>query len=221
MRFLKSSVGRKIVMAFTGQMMVLFILAHVVGNSTIYFGRLNAYAAGLHALPLLVWAFRTALLSILLLHLFYGIQLTLENSDTRPYSYVRNEHAASTFAGRNMIWTGSIIGAFIVYHLLHFTLQVIDPGTAALTHPDSLGRPDVLSMVVASFRKAGIVAVYAVGIAAVWLHLSHGIQSSFQTWGLNGERSFPFVQRGGTLAAVLLLFAYAAIPIAVFAGLLR
>lgn len=220
MPFLNSAVGRKIVMALTGQMMVLFVIAHVLGNTTLFFGTINAYAAGLHALPPFLWAFRSAMIAALALHAYFGIRLSLENSDARPQEYVRKEPLASTFAGRNMIWTGSVIGAFLLYHLLHFTVQVIDPATAAAAHPDRLGRPDVLSMVVAAFRRGGVVALYAAGLAAVWLHLSHGIQSSFQTLGLNGERSFPFVRRGGSLAAVLLLIAYASIPLAIFTGLL-
>jgi succinate dehydrogenase / fumarate reductase cytochrome b subunit len=220
MRIFRNSVGRKIVMALTGQLMVFFAIAHVLGNSTLFFGTINAYAAGLHALPPLLWAFRSALTAALALHVYFGIQLSLENSDARPQEYVRKAPLASTFAGRNMIWTGSVIGVFLIYHLLHFTFQVIDPATAAATHVDSLGRPDVLSMVIAAFRKGAMVALYGAGLAGLWLHLSHGIQSSFQTWGLNGERSFPFVQRGGSFAAIALLLAYAAIPAAIFAGFL-
>jgi len=220
MHVLQSSVGRKIVMALTGQMMVFFVIAHVLGNSTLFFGTINAYAAGLHALPPLLWAFRSVMIAALALHVYFGIQLSLENSDARRLDYVRKENLASTFAGRNMIWTGTVIGTFILYHLLHFTFQVIDPAMAAATHPDKLGRPDVFSMVVAAFRRAGVVGLYAAGIAGVWLHLSHGIQSSFQSWGLNGERSFPVIQRGGSLAALALLLAYAAIPLAIFAGFL-
>jgi len=220
MDILKSTVGRKIVMALTGQMMVLFVIAHVLGNSTLFLGSINAYAAGLHALPPLLWAFRSVMVAAIALHVYFGIQLSLENSDARLQDYVRKQDLTATFAGRNMIWTGSAIGAFLLYHLLHFTFQVIDPATAAAAHPDGLGRPDVFSMVMSAFRRGGVVALYAAGLAAVWLHLSHGIQSSFQTWGLNGERSFPFIRRGGPVAAVLLLIAYAAIPVAIFTGFL-
>jgi succinate dehydrogenase / fumarate reductase cytochrome b subunit len=217
---LSSTVGRKLIMAVTGQMMVLFIIAHVVGNFTIFYGAINAYAAGLRAVPLLLWAFRLVLFAAFALHVYYAIQLTLENSDARPLSYARTEHVSSSFAGRNMVWTGAAIGTFLTFHLLHFTFQVIDPAKAAVTHPDALGRPDVFSMVVSAFRHFGITALYAAGLTAVWLHLSHGIQSSFQTWGLNGERSFPYLQKGGSFAAIALLLAYAAIPAAIAAGLL-
>jgi len=220
MPFPTSTVGRKLVMAVTGQLMVLFVLGHVAGNSTIYFHKLNAYAAGLHALPALVWAVRLTMLAAVLLHIYYAVQLKLENSDARPEPYEKKKNLESTFGGRNMVWTGAIIGTFLVYHLLHFTFQVIEPATAALRNPDAAGRPDVFLMVARSFQRTGIAALYLFAVTALWFHLSHGIQSSFQTLGLNGERSFPSIRKGGSLAAVGLLLAYAAIPVALFAGFL-
>ena len=215
-----STVGRKLVMAVTGQLMVLFVVGHVAGNSTIYFHKLNAYAAGLHALPVLVLAVRLTMLAAVCFHLFYAIQLKLENSDARPEPYQKKKNLESTFGGRNMVWTGAIIGTFLVYHLLHFTFQVIDPATAALRNLDDAGRPDVFLMVARGLQRTGIAALYLFAVTALWFHLSHGIQSSFQTLGLNGERSFPSIRKGGSLAAVVLLLAYAAIPVALVAGFL-
>ena len=96
-----------------------------------------------------------------------------------------------------MIWTGLAIAGFLVYHLLHFTVQVLHPEAAAATHADALGRPDVHGMLVAGFRNAVTAAVYAVGMVALGLHLFHGIASSVQTFGLNGPRSFPWLERAG------------------------
>ena len=207
-------------MAVTGQLMLLFVLFHVAGNSTIFFGRLNAYAAGLHALPPLVWTVRLVMAAAVSLHVYYAVQITLENSEARPHSYKKKENLTSTFAGRNMVWSGAVIGTFLVYHLLHFTFQVMDPSVAAFRNLDAAGRPDVLLMVVRSFQHAAIASVYLAGLAALWLHLSHGIESSFQTLGLHGERSFPYLQRGSSFAAVVLLLAYAAIPLAIVMGIL-
>jgi succinate dehydrogenase / fumarate reductase cytochrome b subunit len=215
-----SSVARKLLMAATGQMMIIFVIFHVAGNSTIFFGKLNAYAAGLHALPFLVWAVRLVMLAAVIFHIIYAVKLKLENNRARPISYIKKKELESTFGGRNMVWTGAIIGTFLVYHLLHFTFQVIDPSTAALRHPDASGRPDVFLMVARGFQRTGIVAGYLFAVAALWLHLSHGIQSSVQTFGLNGELSFPYIWKGSSLAAIVLLAAYASIPVAIFAGLL-
>ena len=208
-------------MALSGQMMILFIILHVLGNSTIFYSALNAYAAGLHALPILLWMIRSVMIAALLLHIFYGIQVTIENREAKPQTYAVQEYATSTFAGRNMIWTGAAIGTFLVYHLLHFTFQTINPATAAFSNLDAAGRPDVFTMLFAAFRKISILLIYSAGLLAVWLHLTHGIQSSFQTWGLNGEKSFPYIKRGGWLAAFILLLAYAAIPVAVLLNFLK
>jgi succinate dehydrogenase / fumarate reductase cytochrome b subunit len=168
-------------MTVTGQVMVLFIIAHVIGNSTIYFQTLNAYAAGLHVFPLLVWAYRGVMSIILAFHIYLGIVLTLENWSAKPDTYAVTNRLSTTFAGRTMIWTGSVIGAFLIYHLLHFTVQIIDPGISALLNPDALGRPDVYQMVVRSLQNAGTAVLYLLSLTALMLHLSHGIQSSFQT----------------------------------------
>jgi len=214
-----SSVGRKLVMAVTGQMMVLFVIGHIAGNSTIFFGKLNAYAAGLHALPFLVWAVRLAMIVIVSLHIFYALVLKFENNAARPELYKKKKELESTFAGRNMVWTGSIIGTFLVYHLMQFTFQMIDPATAARAHLDSAGRPDVFLMVARGLQRIGVALVYLFSVTALWLHLWHGIQSSFQTLGLNGEKSFPYIRKGGSLAAFGLYIAYASIPVALAAGL--
>jgi succinate dehydrogenase / fumarate reductase cytochrome b subunit len=221
MQMLTSSIGRKVVMAATGQVMIIFILFHVSGNSSIYFGTLNAYAAALHTFPLLVWALRLLLLAVVSLHVYYAIQLTLENGEARPQPYLHQVYQASTFAGRNMIWTGAIIGTFLIYHLLHFTAQITNPSISASTNLDASGRPDVFLMVLRSFQNPAIAAVYIVSVTALGLHLFHGMQSSVQTWGLNGERSFPYIRAGGAAASVVVLLAYAAIPIAILTGLLK
>lgn len=214
-----SSVGRKLLMAATGQLMVLFVIGHVAGNSTIFFGKLNAYAAGLHALPFLVWAVRITMVAVLFLHVYYAIQLKFENNAARPVSYKKKKELESTFAGRNMVWTGSIIGTFLIYHLLQFTFQTIDPATAARLNQDAAGRPDVLLMVARGLQKPLVALAYLFSVAALWLHLWHGIQSSFQTFGLNGERSFPSIRKIGALVAFGLFVAYASIPVALVVGL--
>lgn len=221
MRFLKSTVGRKVVMAVTGQLMILFIILHVSGNSTIYFSSLNTYAEKIHAIPALLWTFRLFMLSFVSFHIFFGIQLTLENSASKPQGYAVKEDRSATFASKNMIWTGLLIAAFLIYHLLHFTIQVTNSEISAGKNMDVFGRPDVFMMVVKSFRNFGISFLYLFAMAALGLHLLHGIHSSFQTWGLNNDATFPVIRRGGTIAAIVLFLGYISIPVVIFIGLLK
>ncbi len=221
MQFLKSSIGRKLVMAATGLAMLFFIVVHVIGNSTVYFGWLNAYAEHLHALPPLVWLFRLTLLAMFLLHSFFGIQLTLENRASKPGSYAVRKSVRATFAGRTMIWTGLLIAAFLAYHLLHFTFQVTNPEISSGRNVDVVGRPDVSRMVLMSFRNVFISCIYVISMIALALHLSHGIQSFFQTTGLDNERVMPAIIKAGMITAVILLLGYISIPAAVMLRILK
>ncbi len=125
-------------MAVTGQVMVLFIIAHALGNSTIYFNWLNAYAEHLHDLPPLVWLYRIIMLTLFSVHVIIGIQLYLENRAAKPKAYAVQKRLSTTFAGKTMIWTGLLIASFLVYHLLHFTIQVINPEISAGANSDEL-----------------------------------------------------------------------------------
>lgn len=221
MSLLKSQIGRKIFMALTGQVMILFVVAHLLGNSTIYAHWLNAYAAGLHAFPPLLWTIRIVLIASVFIHAYLGIVITIENRRAKPRSSVVERNLSATFVGRNMIWTGALVAVFIVYHLLHFTFQTIDPSTSALRNMDAMGRPDVYLMVVRAFRHISLSALYIFSLAALLLHLMHGIQSSFQTWGLNSEGTFPAVRKGGILAAAVFFLGYTAIPVVIVLRILK
>jgi succinate dehydrogenase / fumarate reductase cytochrome b subunit len=221
MSVLRTSVGRKLAMAITGQFLLLFLLGHAAGNATLWTGGLNAYAANLHALPPLVWVVRLVVYGVLTLHVWQGVALTLENRAAGGGRYAVRAHRRSTVASRTMVWSGLAIGCFLVYHLLHLTLQVVQPETAAATHADLLGRPDVHGMVVAGLRDVATASVYVVGMIALGLHLFHGIASTVQTFGLNGPRSFPWLTRAGALLAVLVAAAFIVIPAGILAGLVR
>jgi succinate dehydrogenase / fumarate reductase cytochrome b subunit len=219
--FLKSSVGRKVLMALSGQILVIFVIFHIAGNSTLFFHKLNAYVVGLYGLPVFVWGGRVILIAAFAVHLYYGTVLKLENYASKPQPYAVTRYLHATFAGRNQIWTGVIIVVFLVYHLLQFTFQVTNPAISADGHPDALGRPDVFMMVVRSFQNIGITAAYVISLAALGLHLLHGMQSSIQTWGLNDERTLPAFEKSGALASVMLFLWYISIPVVVVLGILR
>jgi len=208
-------------MAISGQILVFFVIFHIAGNSTIFFHKLNAYVVGLYGLPVFVWGGRIILIAAFAIHIYYGTVLKLENNAAKPQPYAVTHYLHATFAGRNQIWTGVIIIAFLIYHLLQFTFQVTNPAISADSHPDTLGRPDVYMMVVHSFQYTGISAVYVMSLAALGLHLLHGMQSAIQTWGLNNERTLPVFEKSGTLVSVILFLWYSAIPVAIIAGLLQ
>ncbi len=217
----KTTVGKKLIMALTGHLLIIFVIAHVIGNSTIYFGGLNSYAQHLHDLAPLVWTFRSVMLITLLIHLLLGIQLTLENRASKPDTYAVKKSLRATTASRNMIWTGALTGGFLLYHLLHFTFQVTNPDISARANLDSLGRPDVMVMVVSSFQNIIISLVYIVSMAVVALHLVHGIQSSFQSLGLNNNKTLGIIQKAGLIVSIILFAGYALIPLSILVGMVK
>ncbi|UCG79297.1 MAG: succinate dehydrogenase cytochrome b subunit [Nitrospirota bacterium] len=220
MLLIRSSVGRKIIMAVTGQLMVLFVILHVAGNMTIYFDLINAYAEKLHAFPPIVWSYRIIMITVVLTHIVFGLILKIENLLSNPHGYVIKQSIRKTFASETMIWSGAFIALFIVYHLFHFTVQSINPELSARLNTDAMGRPDVMNMLVGNFQIASIGLFYVSGMIALLLHLSHGVQSSFQTLGLNSEKSIPIIVKAGKLAAFLIFVAYVSIPILIMVGLM-
>lgn len=219
MQILKSVVGRKIFMAITGQLMVLFAVVHMLGNSSIFVGPdgINAYAKHLHDLGPLVWIFRAGLFAFVAIHICYGVQLTLENNAANPTAYAVKKQLKATFASSTMIWTGILIALFITFHILHFTARTI-PGV--VQGIDALGRYDVFTMVVSAFKNGGIAAIYVVAMCALFLHLSHGIQSFFQTMGWNTDKTQCTISAIGKAVAFILLAGYAIIPISILASAL-
>ncbi|QEM68446.1 succinate dehydrogenase cytochrome b subunit [Geobacter sp. FeAm09] len=221
MQLLSSSIGRKIVMAITGLLMILFVVVHLIGNTTIFgwiSGGINAYAHHLHAFPPLVWAFRLVMLATVSIHIWYGIQLTIENRGGRPQQYAVKATRKATFASENMIWTGALLFCFIVYHLLHFTVKAV-PGMALV--PDAEGAINVFTMVVSSFQNFFVAFIYVAAMVTLFLHLSHGIQSFFQTMGWSNNRTLPIYVKAGTLVALILFLGYVAVPLSIFAGILK
>lgn len=208
-------------MAVTGQLLLAFLLLHAVGNSTVWAGLLNAYAAHLHAVPPLVWVFRLGLYALLGLHVWQGVALSLENRAAKGGRYAVTRFERATVASRTMVWTGLAVAGFLLYHLLHLTLQVIHPEAAATAHADAAGRPDVHAMLLAGFGHLATTAVYVAGMLALGLHLFHGVASSLQTFGLNGPRSFPWLERCGKALALVLAAAFLAVPAGILAGLAR
>ena len=177
MRFLENSVGRKIVMAVTGQLMAVFVVFHLLGN---YF---NPYSMRFPEIGSFIWTVRLSMLLSFVLHIFFGIKLELENHRARSGLYAVQKRPETTFAARTMIWSGILSGVFIIFHLLNFTFSVIEE----------------------SFQDNYAVALcYIIGLSAVCLHLYHGIASFFQTMGWNSEKSLSFITHAGKCMALLL-----------------
>lgn len=226
--FVDSSVGAKIIVALTGLGLVGFVVFHMIGNLKMFHGpdSVNAYAHFLkHDLAELLWVARIGLLAIFVLHLSLAIRLKLRSVAARPVPYQYPGNVQATIASRTMIWTGVVVGLFTLFHLAHFTFGWVKGAEVAPGHvvnyldlKDAKGRHDVYSMVVAGFTNVPLVVLYLVTQIALFIHLLHGVQSSFQTLGLKNRRSALSIQALGWLVALTILVGNLAIVIGVLSG---
>ncbi len=214
----RSSIGKKLLMAGSGLVLVGFVIAHLLGNLLIYLGpeAINAYAQHLWQLGPLLWVARGVLLATVVVHAATSAQLAIENRRARPQPYQALRQRETTVAARTMMASGLLLAAYLIYHLLHFTFGVTNPGIAHAT--DALGRHDVYAMMVLSFQQPAISLAYLLGMAILCLHLGHGIGSVFQTLGLANERTIPRIARAGRLVAFAVYLGYISIPLAVLLG---
>jgi succinate dehydrogenase / fumarate reductase cytochrome b subunit len=217
-RFYRSSLGKKYIMALTGLGLFLFVIVHMLGNLQIFLGpeAINAYALFLKSRPALLWGARAGLLVIALLHIVSAIQLVRINRAARPVGYSTDKVVASTFASRTMAVSGLILLMFIVYHLLHFTTGTIAP--EFLQFEDPLRRHDVYRMMIEGFKNPLASAFYIVSMGLLYLHLSHGVSSLFQSLGLRRRRSVRFFDGLAKISGLVLFIGNCLIPIAVLAG---
>lgn len=213
-RFYRSTIGKKIVMAVTGVILVGFVIAHMAGNLGIVGGaeKFNHYAELLRTSMPLLWTARLGLLVAVVLHVRAAVQLYALKAAARPVAYAKKAHRAATLGSRFMIWTGYALGAFIVYHLLHFTT-----GTA---HPDFI-EGNVFHNVTSAFKNPLVAGIYIVSMGFLYLHLSHGLFSFTQSLGLSHPRYSRLAKVLATTLAVIIAAGFAAVPIAVLTAVVR
>jgi succinate dehydrogenase / fumarate reductase cytochrome b subunit len=214
--FWQSTNGKKVVMAVTGAIMFLFVVGHMLGNLQMFEApeHINAYGHFLHNLGELLWIERGILILAIILHITATVQLALRSKAARPIGYSRREAINSSYAARTMYWSGPIVLAFIIFHLLQFT--------AGYIHPQSQFIPgDVYHNVVAGFQVWWVSAWYIFALILLGLHLSHGLWSMFQSVGLAHPRISPYLRTAARAIATLIILGYISIPISVLLGFIK
>jgi succinate dehydrogenase / fumarate reductase cytochrome b subunit len=219
--FYQSSIGKKITVAVTGIILIVFVIGHLLGNLEIYLGQdhTNGYAEFLRSTGPLLWIVRIILILAVIVHIVATIQLTIENSRAKPGRYAVKAPQASTFASRTMIYSGLLVLCFVIYHLLHFTFQTTNPGFRTLT--DAQGRHDVYHMVILGLRQPLISLFYILALFLLSLHLSHGFASVTQTLGINSRKVSGLISNGGRVLCWIIFAGYISIPITILLGILK
>jgi succinate dehydrogenase / fumarate reductase cytochrome b subunit len=217
-----STVGRKIVMASTGVVLILFVIGHMVGNLKVYMGpeAFNHYAEGLRTFGApffaemqLLWLIRAFLLVMVVLHLWAAISLALRSRRARPVDYKKYQgnELVFSYASRTMLWGGILLAAFVIYHLLHFTT-----GNA---HPDFVPG-DAYHNFVVGFQQWPVSLFYIIAMLALGLHLYHGLWSMLQTLGANNAKYNHLRRPIALILALLVVLANISFPVAVLTGVL-
>lgn len=221
-RITSSSIGRKTIVAVTGSLLLLFLVVHMLGNWTVFLGpdAMNSYAEKLHNLGALLWIARLVLVVAFVLHVYFTIQLNIDNRNARPVPYRKKEYIKATLSSRTMVLSGLVILAFLIYHLLHYTLGIITPETFKANLTDSQGRPDVYQMVIYGFKDPLISLTYIIAVFLLAMHLDHALQSAIQTLGFTNKRIFPGLIRFSRLFAVFIFLGYSIIPASILFGII-
>lgn len=236
-----SSIGRKFLMAVSGLVLTGFAFGHLLGNFQV-FGhpdQINGYAHFLQGLGPALWLVRLVLLAAVAVHVWAAVALTLESKAARgPEKYGVHKWLAATVASRTMRLTGLVVFAFIVYHILHFTVGLAGSdyykgnlAEVVLSKDVSeFGIPlakagsvvhDVYSMIFIGFSNPLVAGFYILATALLAVHLWHGVESLFQTIGWRNGTWACCLRKAVGLLALAYFLGNLAIPGAILAGVAK
>lgn len=219
--FYATSIGKKIIVAVTGAILILFLVGHMVGNLLVFEGRgptlettkLNEYAELLRAEMALLWAVRLGLLTAFVLHVVTTIKLVAANKGSRTEGYAERSYQRADVYSRTMFWGGLALFLYVIYHVLHFT--------AGTVHAGYFEPHDVYGNVVRSFQNPVIVGVYVLATVALFLHLRHGILSLFQTLGVDHPRHLNALGTLGQIVSAVIVLGFLSVPVSVLLGIVQ
>ena len=213
-RLWRSTIGLKFVMAVTGVILSGFVLVHMAGNLQVFQGEkaLNDYAKLLRVEPALLWLARLVLIGSVGLHIAAWLVLFKRNQRARPVAYRKVTRRESSFASRSMRWTGPLLLAFIVYHILHLTTGTV--------HPD-FREGDAYYNLVTGLRVLPVAIVYVLAMLALGFHLWHGVWSLFQTLGAEQARYESAGRRTATVFTVVVVLGFIAVPLLIATGFVK
>ena len=212
----ETSIGKKLIMATTGGLLFAYVVGHMVGNLQIFLGpeALNAYGEFLHEFlhgGFLVAA-RVVLLVAVLLHIWAAVSLARTNIAARPQGYRRQQYLEASYASRTMVWSGPIIAAFVIYHLLHLT--------TGHAHPEFVDG-EVYRNTVSGFQNWLISTFYIVAVVSLGVHLHHGVWSMFQTLGANHPRYNHWIKTFSVVLTGIIVIGFITVPVAVLTGIVQ
>jgi succinate dehydrogenase / fumarate reductase cytochrome b subunit len=220
-----SSIGKKLVVALSGIILVLFLAGHLIGNLVVFMGPepFNAYAYFLHHMlhGMGIWLFRAVMISMVAAHILATLALTLENRAARK-AYECSATIQATPSSRTMILSGLTLLAFVIYHMLHFTARIGNEYNNPDLYKFILDGKEVHNawkMVIDGFRWWPATLFYVIAMTLLCMHLSHGVGSIFQTLGLRSKKAASLIQQVSIAYSLFIWLGFVSIPVAILLGL--
>ncbi|MDQ6897809.1 MAG: succinate dehydrogenase cytochrome b subunit [Actinomycetota bacterium] len=218
----RTTIAMKLVMAVTGAFFVFYVLAHMYGNLKAFAGAesFNGYSHHLRVLgdPILpdggfLWIMRLLLVGALVAHVYSAFYLWSRAQGARTTKYAVKKAAATTLSARFMRWGGVTLLLFIVFHLLQFTSNTIRVN-------GDYDNP--FQRLVAGFQVWWVVVIYLLALAALAMHLRHGVWSASQTLGwTSSARSRRIANQAAITIAAVVSIGFALVPISVLVGIVK
>jgi succinate dehydrogenase / fumarate reductase cytochrome b subunit len=224
--FYRSTVGKKVVMALTGLVMIGFVIGHMAGNLKVFLGfdaegisALDHYALHLRQIgeELLgyenfLWLARGGLIVAVILHVMSALSLAKRNSVSRSQGYAVTKYNSASIASLTMKVGGVVLLGFIIFHILHFTTGTL--------HTHGFKEGFVYENVYNAFQHGWVVALYVIAMSSLCLHLYHGSWSMFQTLGIDSKGWNCTLRLIAKSIAVVVAVGFMAVPVSFFAGLM-
>jgi len=221
-RAARSTITLKLLMAGSGLVFVAFVLVHMYGNLKAFSGHdaFNDYAEHLRSIgePELphegmLWAIRAVLIGSLVVHVACAAVLWRRAGRARGTRYVVKRNLSSTLSSRMMRWGGLTLLLFLVWHLLNFTIVKVNV--------DGGPTDDPYDLIVDTFQVWWLTLIYLVAMAALGMHLRHGVWSAAQTLGLtNSAKSRRAANVLGVTLAVVIAGGFSLVPVFTLFGVI-
>jgi succinate dehydrogenase / fumarate reductase cytochrome b subunit len=213
-----SSVGKKLIMSLAGLFLISFLIVHLVINLLIFKDSPEAFNKAAHFMGTnpIIKVMEIVLFGGFLLHMFYGVIVTIQNWIARPIGYKVSNDSQTSFFSKYMLHTAVVITIFLVLHLFDFYIKAKFIGVVQEISYDGKPYHDLAALVIARFKIWWVDLVYILALLGLGFHLHHGFQSAFQTLGLNHPVYTPLIKNFGLIYTILVTFGFICIPLLVY-----
>lgn len=216
----KFSVGKKLLMSLAGLFLIVFLVLHLGINLLLLFeGNEEAFNKAAHFMATnpVIKVFEVVLFGGFLLHMIFGVVVSIQNMIARPVGYSVKNHSQKSFFSKYMFHTAVVVTIFLVLHIFDFYVKAkfIEGGVGEVVY-DGEAYHDLATLVVTRFQIWWVVVVYVIALLGLAFHLHHGFQSAFQTIGLNHKVYTPIVKAIGVIYAIVVPLGFMAIPVVVY-----